>query len=199
VYGKSSHSGMPELGENAIFHMNKFLSALDRYRQSLAGGGRALGSAIDPCMNVGVIAGGTGLLSVPDYCRIDFDRQVLPGEDMRAVIAEVEALFDRTRMEGGFRGKITCNQFFNSWRVDRDADCVKALRSAHAKVTGSPPEDMLFRAYCEVEMLSSAGIPGAVYGPGGILQAHRPDEFVPVQEVETAARTYALAALDFVS
>jgi acetylornithine deacetylase/succinyl-diaminopimelate desuccinylase-like protein len=64
---------------------------------------------------------------------------------------------------------------------------------------GAAPPDTLFRGYCEVELLASAGIPGAVYGPGDLAQAHRPDEFVPLAQVEAAARTYAELAWDFVT
>ena len=65
-------------------------------------------------------------------------------------------------------------------------------------VTGSKPDDTLFRAYAEVEMIAQQGIPGIIYGPGSILQAHRPDEYVELDEFITALKTYALIGLDFV-
>ena len=41
-----------------------------------------------------------------------------------------------------------------------------------------------------------AGIPTLHYGPGDARLAHGPDESVPLAEVEMAARTLALVALD---
>jgi acetylornithine deacetylase len=41
------------------------------------------------------------------------------------------------------------------------------------------------------------GIPTLHYGPGDAGLAHGPNESVPLEEVETAARTLALLASDF--
>jgi acetylornithine deacetylase/succinyl-diaminopimelate desuccinylase-like protein len=44
-------------------------------------------------------------------------------------------------------------------------------------------------------LMRYAGIPSVVLGPGSVVdQAHRPDESVPVDDVEVAARAYALYA-----
>jgi acetylornithine deacetylase/succinyl-diaminopimelate desuccinylase-like protein len=44
-------------------------------------------------------------------------------------------------------------------------------------------------------LMRYAGIPALVLGPGSVVeQAHRPDESVPIDEVELAARTFALYA-----
>jgi succinyl-diaminopimelate desuccinylase len=43
--------------------------------------------------------------------------------------------------------------------------------------------------------MRDTGIPTVVLGPGSVIeQAHRPDESVPIAEVVTAARAYALLA-----
>ena len=47
-------------------------------------------------------------------------------------------------------------------------------------------------------MIAQQGIPGIIYGPGSILQAHRPDEYVELDEFITALKTYALIGLDFI-
>ncbi len=198
VYGKSAHSGMAELGINAIFHMNKIISALEEYHLSLEQIGDRLGLGVNPSLNIGKIQGGTGVILVPDYCQIEFDRQVLPGENMEEVIAEIENLFKRVCQKEGIKGELICNQYFSSWQVSKEHPVVKALESCHKKATGNPAAEMMFRAYCEVEMVDRLNIPGAVYGPGNILQAHRPDEFVNIDEVISAAKTYALLAYDFV-
>ena len=39
--------------------------------------------------------------------------------------------------------------------------------------------------------------PTVLFGPGDVRQAHRPDEYVPLDELLTATRTLALAALRF--
>jgi acetylornithine deacetylase/succinyl-diaminopimelate desuccinylase-like protein len=36
-----------------------------------------------------------------------------------------------------------------------------------------------------------------MYGAGDVARAHRPDEFVPISEVKTVARTLALTLVDW--
>jgi len=42
-------------------------------------------------------------------------------------------------------------------------------------------------------MMSAAGINTVVYGPGNIEQAHKPNEYVEISQLETAAHHYARA------
>ncbi|MDR0593481.1 MAG: ArgE/DapE family deacylase [Bifidobacteriaceae bacterium] len=199
VRGRSAHTGMAELGRNAIWDMTHVLEALRGYGAGLAGRGRALGFAVDPSLNLGVIDGGSGVTLVPDLCRIAFDRQVLPGEEVEQVVEDVRRLFAQTCAGHGIDGDLVCDQFFRPWRAAPDSPVVRALEQAHRAALGAAPDTTLFRGYCEVELLAGAGIPGAVYGPGDLLQAHRPDEFAPLAEVEAAARTYAELAWRFAS
>jgi acetylornithine deacetylase len=44
-------------------------------------------------------------------------------------------------------------------------------------------------------LVNEGGIPTVMFGPGDVRNAHRPDEYVPLSELETVARTLALTAL----
>ncbi|MDR0593394.1 MAG: ArgE/DapE family deacylase [Bifidobacteriaceae bacterium] len=199
VRGRAAHTGMAELGRNAIWDMTHVLEALRGYGAGLRGRGADLGFPVDPSLNLGLIDGGNGVTLVPDLSRIAFDRQVLPGEDIEQAIEDIRRLFADTCQRHGIEGDLVCDQFFRPWRAEPDSPVVRALEHAHRAALGAAPDTTLFRGYCEVELLASAGIPGAVYGPGDLLRAHRPDEFVPLAEVEAAARVYAELAWDFVT
>ena len=54
-----------------------------------------------------------------------------------------------------------------------------------------------FAAVCDAAFLNAAGIPSVIYGPGNLLQAHAVDEYVSIDELVTAAKTYALIALEW--
>ena len=80
--GRSCHSSRPEQGVNAIYHMAELLPIIQRYAEEL----RA--SRVDPrlgapTLSVGRIEGGVSVNTVPDRCRIEIDRRVLPGENAR--------------------------------------------------------------------------------------------------------------------
>ena len=42
-------------------------------------------------------------------------------------------------------------------------------------------------------MLSQAGLNSVVYGPGNLDQAHKPNEYVEIAQLEKAAAHYAVA------
>ena len=44
--------------------------------------------------------------------------------------------------------------------------------------------------FCDAAVLSQAGIPSVVFGPGNIAQAHTKAEFVEVEQVHMAVRLY---------
>ena len=198
TYGKAAHCGMAENGINAIIPMAEFATELNKLNDRLKGKGALLGFPVNPSLNVGSIKGGIDITLVPDYCEMNFDRQVFPGEDMQQAIYEIHEIFKQVCSKYGTRNELTCNQYFNYWKVDKAHPVAQTAVHCHEMVTGSKPDDTLFRAYTEVEMIAQQGIPGIIYGPGSILQAHRPDEYVELDEFITALKTYALIGLDFI-
>lgn len=195
--GKSAHSGQAFQGENAILRMGKVLGALDAYNQTLS-------TRMDlpvlryPTVNVGTIRGGTGVTFVPDRCRIEFDRQVLPGERLDTAAREVEDVFTRIRQKNGIAVELIENQRFNPWQISEQEPVVRRLGQAREKILNQPPVFSGLNGYCEVEMLCAAGIPSVVFGPGHVSRAHVPDEQVAIREVVDAARVYALMAYEFI-
>src|SRR5204862_2217155 len=85
--GRSCHSSRPEQGINAIYHMTELLPIIQRYAEEL----RA--ARVDPrlgpaTLSVGRIEGGVSVNTVPDRCRIEIDRRILPGEAPQAALQE---------------------------------------------------------------------------------------------------------------
>src|SRR5262245_26642828 len=80
VAGRSCHSSAPEQGVNAIYLMARLLTGIEKYAEKLRASRRdpLLGP---PTLSVGRIEGGTSVNTVPDFCRIEVDRRLIPGED----------------------------------------------------------------------------------------------------------------------
>ena len=67
------------------------------------------------------------------------------------------------------------------------SDCVKSLMGNEPLVTGATYG-------ADMELFANLGqIPTIIYGPGSIVSAHKPDEFIAVDEYLTAAKTLALS------
>lgn len=192
--GKTVQSGMAFLGENAIIKMAKVINALEEYNNLLKKKMELPGLRY-PTVNVGTIKGGSGVTAVPDMCEIDFDRQVLPGEDLAEARQEVIKVIGQVEKDYGIVVKLKENQYFNSWTVSKEAPVVKNLAESFWGIFQRKPVYSGVNGYCEAELLASKGISSVVFGPGDLVTAHTPNEKVLVQNVIDAAKVYALTAL----
>src|SRR4051794_17200866 len=79
VQGVACHSSTPHLGVNAIYRMARVVAALADQASELAASAPhpVLGP---PSLSVGRIEGGQSVNVVPDWCEIEVDRRIIPGE-----------------------------------------------------------------------------------------------------------------------
>ena len=88
--GQACHSSTPKLGKNAIYTMARVISALEEHADELATRvpDPVLGT---PSLSVVRIDGGVSANVVPDWCEIDIDRRVVPGETPSHAPAQAKA------------------------------------------------------------------------------------------------------------
>jgi acetylornithine deacetylase len=148
-------------------------------------------------MNVGEIAGGSGVNVVPDRCAVHLERRVLPGEDPRRTMEAINALLKErlphVRLEFDPPGAINYPM-----AVPEDAPIVRAVQSAlRGRGLNAEPAGVTFGS--DANRLAVGDIPCVVFGPGSISQAHTAGEWVDLREVALAARIMEEAAPEFVS
>jgi acetylornithine deacetylase len=183
--GRSCHSSSPEQGVNAIYRMGRLLTAIERYADRLRASSPdpLLGP---PTLSVGRIEGGTSVNTVPDRCRIEVDRRLIPGEDPLAAPGQLRAFLEG---EGGIDFPFECAAPWMSKRAlspEGSEDLVRRLGEAIDSVRGW--HRVLPVPYgTDASTIAQAGTPAVVFGPGDIAQAHTCDEWVPLDEVEQAA------------
>lgn len=186
VRGFECHSSLAHAGVNAVEAAAEIVALLKR----LARGRRDNGPYdrdFDPpytTIHTGLIRGGTALNIVPKDCHFDFEFRYLPGDDPEPIFAEVAA-FAREVLEPEMRAVNP-----DTWirfsplstipgldtREDEDVTAlVKALAGANAagKVAFGT----------EAGLFQEAGVPTIVCGPGSIEQAHKPNEWIALDQV----------------
>jgi acetylornithine deacetylase len=84
---------------------------------------------------------------------------------------------------------------FASGQLPAGHPLLPALRGAVADAGGGLPDERAIPAGSDLRQYAAAGIPTLHYGPGDLNLAHGPSERIPVAEVLTAARAFALLAL----
>lgn len=178
--GKSAHGAMPQLGRNAIHSMAAVVEAFETdYRALLAKRKHPLlGSATS---NVGLIHGGTQANIVPAQCCIEVDRRTLPGETEASVRREVADLLKKHKVKASF----SFSKAAPCLPMETDSR-LPLVRQFMNSVGQSKPQGAHY--FCDAAVLSAAGIPSVVFGPGDIAQAHTADEWVALDQLERARR-----------
>jgi acetylornithine deacetylase len=185
--GRACHSSAPEPGVNAIYRMARVVGALEGYAAELP-------AAVPPhplcgpaTLSVGRIDGGVSVNTVPDRCRIEIDRRVLPGEDARAVVEPVRQFVGR-RAGVEFA-------FLPPWHISPaladgpNAALANRLLAHVGAVAG--PHRAVGVPYCtHASRIAAAGVPAVVFGPGRIEQAHTKDEWIEVAQLDLASEIY---------
>jgi len=82
--------------------------------------------------------------------------------------------------------------------TDPSDPLVTAVVDAATAVTGEAPpiEGVTYGADMRL-LVNVGGIPTVLFGPGDVRVAHMPDEYVPIEELRTAAEALIVAALRF--
>jgi succinyl-diaminopimelate desuccinylase len=169
VSGKAAHGSTPWLGDNAV------LKAVDVFRriESLPFGRDSSEFFDRPSISLGRIIGGDAMNKVPDLCVIDVDVRYLPGQDVRAILDEIEAIPDTTVKTVFHRQPAN---------VPRDDPYVVTL--AEAVHQGTPAERISVGRDGASDAISfiEAGVPAVEFGPVGGGH-HGPEEWVSIESL----------------
>jgi acetylornithine deacetylase len=140
-------------------------------------------------IHTGVIRGGTALNIVPHECTFDFEFRYLPTDEPDALIDELQA-FVRSKIEPEMRDIDPKSGFefvLLSEIPSLDTSAETQIVGLVQELTGK--HDVGKVSYgTEASQFQRAAIPTVVCGPGSIDQAHRPDEFIAVEQVQACER-----------
>lgn len=194
--GKAAHSSKPHLGVNAIVKMARIIDAIERHSRTLATQEHPL---LGPATcNIGVVKGGVQVNFVPDFCAIEIDRRLLPGEEFASVLAEYEGLLATLRARDPGLDVYMEPPMLQDLPLETRADSgVVSTAVSVARQLGLMPEPSGVPYGSDASKLSRAGIPSIVFGPGSIDQAHAAVEYVECSQVERAVEFYRQFILRF--
>lgn len=197
VSGRAAHSGNPDAGANAVYGATRVIDDLRDWHAELGLDAHPLAGAAT--VSVGRIDGGTGPSIVPAECTLIADRRLLPRESGPEVLDQLTRRLERLGLaQDGLEISAELTLDMPGFETDPDASIVQAVITAAADA-GAPSLPLGgWSAACDGGYLArDAKVPVVVYGPGSVLQqAHRADESVPLDQLVTAARTYALTILN---
>lgn len=195
VFGRAAHGALPWEGANAIEGAARIIVALkDELGPELET--RTHRFFHPSSASVNMIDGGVKGNVVADRCSFYVDRRLVPGETPGGTRAEIEAI--ATRAIGavpGLRVEVSSPRMgLGATMVDPDSELVQSMLAANDYL-GLNTELTGFSMASDGRFFAAQGIPTIIYGPGDPKLAHIPDEWVGVDEIMSATRAYALAAV----
>ncbi|MCE2574149.1 acetylornithine deacetylase [Komagataeibacter sp. FNDCR2] len=184
VHGRACHSASAD-GVNAITYAAKIINFLDGMAVAFQHENRQ-DPDFDPpytTFSVGTIEGGLSTNTVPDLCDFSFQFRSLPHEDSEAIERTIRNYIDheivpamrRNHPDVGVTLYRRANVPALSGRYCEAIDDIRnTLGNRQCSCVSYGTEAGLFQ---------QVGIDALVCGPGSIMQAHKADEFISLQQL----------------
>jgi len=184
--GREGHSALAPMALNALHLAADFIGVVRRVQARVVSEGLRDGDYDVPytTLHVGLLRGGVQVNIVPQTAVVDFEIRSLAGEDVAALIAEVQAGADEivAPQRPAFpEAAIRIERLWDYPGLGTPSDAgvvrfVQSLTGANGTIkVAFGTEGGLFDA--------RLGVPTVICGPGSMAQGHKPDEFVTVEQI----------------
>jgi len=191
VTGRASHAGRPWLGANAISAAAAIIAELDKLEFTRRDERFEIP---EPSISVTTIQGGHTINIIPDSCSFTIDRRMLPGETENDVVLETQMAIDRAlqgrpdiQVDGAVRPGC-----WDPYVIEPSEPVVQAALVAVRAILGREPQ-IGYKAACTdaSHLVTRAGIPTLLLGPGNEQLSHKPDERIAVDSLIEGTAIYA--------
>ncbi|MFO1350700.1 MAG: acetylornithine deacetylase [Gammaproteobacteria bacterium] len=191
VTGYEAHSSQVHRGVSAVMTAARLITYLDdlaqhKYASETTNPDFAPGHT---SIHVGTVQGGTAVNIISRHCEFGWDIRNLPGEDPQPIIDrfqdhcrhQVEPAMRARAPHTGVQTEVMAR--VPAFRHDPDSGAVQLAKA----ITGQ--NDTFKVAYAaEAGQFQMAGLPTVICGPGSIDQAHQPNEYISLEQVEAGTR-----------
>lgn len=187
VTGREAHSSLPDAGVSAVMEALKLMRLVQEMAEEARGFTHAHFSPPGPTLTIGRVEGGTAANILARRCEFVWDLRTPTQEQgdvietrFRAAAARLDAEIKARAPEGGV--EITRRSLTPGLEITRESEAESVARA----LTGDNETRAVSYA-AEAGLFQRAGLPAVICGPGSIEQAHQPDEWIEVSQIEAGA------------
>lgn len=187
VKGRAGHSSQPALGVNAIHAAAEAIARIAAEARRFATSGRRE-AGFEPehsTIHVGLIEGGSILNIIPDRAVFDMEWRTIPGDDAFAELGAFQAYVAASIEPWMQAVDPSCGFLFEALydlpplSLDPNHELVDLVKQA-----GGANQEGKVSYGTEAGIFQNSGIASIVCGPGDIAQAHKPDEWVAISQLD---------------
>ncbi len=206
VNGLSAHGCVRDEGVSAIEKFQPIFAGLRSFEQ------RRNANCSDPLfasyalpypISIGTVAAGDWASTVPERLVCEGRYGVQLDEDLDSARTQFEKAVIQIAGEDPWLAEHPpevewWGGQFAPAETPRDHAILESVAEAMQELTGKRPsvEGVPYGADMRL-LVNEGGIPTILFGPGDVRQSHRPDEFVPLDDLLLATRALALTALRY--
>lgn len=184
IHGKAAHSSRPEIGINAIEKCMLFLDELQKFQLGLFNQRHPLmgHTTVKPTL----ITGGFKWNIIPDSCSVYVNFRLIPQhEGSESINKMVEQVITACReRDQQFSADTKIIKASPALDVPVDSEVVSILK----EILGTEPDGVPYAT--EAVDYTQAGIPTVICGPGSIDQAHAPDEYITLDQLQRGVQVF---------
>ncbi|TFH44442.1 MAG: acetylornithine deacetylase, partial [Lysobacterales bacterium] len=187
IVGREAHSSAPHLGVNAIDIAVRLITYLTTLAHEIESLPYSMDGATPPfsTINVGTISGGQQFNIVPAQCRLEWEIRAVPGHDVEEIVTQFNAyardLLAQLRDEFPEAAINTTMTSVTAPFFPQDDSPAETL----VKSLAGSNEAGAISFGTEAPCYQQAGMSVVVFGPGSIAQAHKPDEYITLEQVQS--------------
>jgi len=194
ITGRDAHSARTDLGVSAVMAGARLMGELVAIADRLA-------AAADPAspylpkgasLSIGKVEGGTAGNILARHCRFLFDLRAPAGLDARAELGGFLALAQKLDAEikaVAPEGGVVVEQLADVPPLALDPD--GAAEAFVRRLAGDNGPSRVASFASEAGQFQNAGLPAVLCGPGSIDQAHQPNEFIEIAQLQRGAQFMA--------
>ena len=190
VTGREAHSSQPRLGVSAIMAAVRLMQALSLLAEDLE-------NSADPAspftpkgasLTIGQVQGGTAVNILARECVFVFDLRTPPGMDPHRLLAgffaEAKALDVELKSRAEEAGvRVEARSQTPAFAPEQDGPAEALAR----RLAGDNGPARVVAYAAEAGQFQGAGFSTVICGPGSIDQAHQPDEYVEIRQMQRGA------------
>ena len=194
VNGREAHSSLTHLGVSAVMEAIPLMTRLGALAQALERDADAASPfrPKGPSLTIGQVNGGTAVNILARECVFLFDLRCPPGVDPARVLqpffeeaAALDVALKVRAPEAGVR--VESRSSTPGMAPEADGEAERLAR----RLAGDNGPSRVVSYAAEAGQFQEAGYSTVICGPGSIEQAHQPDEYLEVSQLERGAQFMA--------
>ncbi len=188
VTGLEWHSSQPQLGVNAVQIACELVHLLTTMATEQATSGLRDERFSPPhtTVHTGIIHGGTARNIIPRECVFQWEIRPLPGDNYQRLLdrfhtrtAELQSAMRQVHPAASITSRPMSTMAGVTLPASAQPSCHTVMRCAHTNA------EHAVSFGTEAGVFNDHGVPAIICGPGDIQQAHKPNEFIELSQIQS--------------